>query len=38
VLCGLLVPLSDDEREGLQHSGRTLRAVLDKPGLDRWVF
>jgi hypothetical protein len=29
----LPVPLSQDEREGLQHSARTVRAVLDKLGL-----
>jgi L-lactate dehydrogenase len=33
VLRVLPVPLSEDEREGLQHSARTVRAVLDKLGL-----
>jgi L-lactate dehydrogenase len=33
VLHVLPVPLSEDEREGLQHSARTVRAVLDKLGL-----
>ena len=29
----LSVPLSESEREGLQHSARTVRAALDKLGL-----
>jgi L-lactate dehydrogenase len=29
----LPVPLSEDERDGLQHSARTIRAELDKLGL-----
>jgi L-lactate dehydrogenase len=33
VLRALPVPLSEDEREALQHSARTVRAVLDKLGL-----
>jgi L-lactate dehydrogenase len=33
VLRALPVPLSEDERKGLQHSARTVRAVLDKLGL-----
>jgi L-lactate dehydrogenase len=33
VLRVLPVPLSEDEREGLQHSARTVRTVLDKLGL-----
>jgi L-lactate dehydrogenase len=33
VLRVLPVPLSEDEHEGLQHSARTVRAVLDKLGL-----
>jgi L-lactate dehydrogenase len=33
VLRVLPVPLSEGEREGLQHSARTVRAVLDKLGL-----
>jgi L-lactate dehydrogenase len=33
VLRALPVPLSEDEREGLQHSARTVRAVLDELAL-----
>ena len=33
VLRLLPVPLSEDEREGLQYSAQTVRAVLDKLGL-----